>query len=104
MSLLLLGKKYRGNMVYWKIEFSPKADKDLEKIDHTSKKEIRNYLNKRVLKLEHPKQVGKPLRKDLKGLWRYRIGKFRIICDIQEDKLIILVIKIGERDGVYYSD
>lgn len=88
----------------WQITLNKNSQKILTKLTKDYQEEILEYLYNRVLKLEHPKQVGKPLRKDLKGLWRYRVGKFRIICDIQEDKLVILVIKIGERDGVYYSD
>ena len=60
-----------------------------------------SYLNNKIAKLNHPKQLGKPLKHKLKGLWRYRINKFRLICQIQEDKLIILVVKVAKRDVVY---
>ena len=88
-------------MDYWKIEFTSEAQKQFKKLDKHSQREIQSYLNERILKLEHPKLSGKPLINDLKGFWRYRVDKFRIICKIQEDKLIILVIKIGKRQGVY---
>ena len=55
----------------------------------------------RVLGLEHPKLFGKALRNNKKGLWRYRVDKFRIICKLEEDKLIILVVAIAKRDVVY---
>ncbi len=77
-------------MVCWKIEFEPEARKELQKLDKYSQRLIQSYLNDRILKLEHPKQFGKPLLKNLKGLWRYRMDKFRIICNIEESKLIIL--------------
>jgi mRNA interferase RelE/StbE len=48
-----------------------------------------------------PRAYGKPLVADLKGLWRYRVGKYRIICDILQRKLVIEVVKIGKRDKVY---
>jgi mRNA interferase RelE/StbE len=88
-------------VAYWKIEFKSKAEKQLNKLDKQSQQEIQSYLNERVLKLEHPKQSGKALTNNYKGLWRYRVDKFRILCCIQEDKLIVLVIKIAKRDVVY---
>ncbi len=88
-------------MVYWKIEFDLDARKQFRKLDQQSQKTIQSYLNKKVLKLENPKELGKPLRHTLKGKWRYRVDKFRIICKLKEDKLIILVVKIAKRDVVY---
>ena len=88
-------------MACWIVEFDDKADKSLDKLGHESKKMIQDYLNNRLLSLDNPRTVGKPLTGNLKGLWRYRINKFRIICDIQDDKLVILVIKIGKREDVY---
>ncbi len=88
-------------MAYWKIEFKPKANKQLNKLDKKSQQEIQNYLNEIVLNLQHPKQLGKVLRYNLKGYWRYRVNKFRIVCELHEDKLIVLVVKIAKRDVVY---
>lgn len=85
----------------WKINFEPDAGKQLKKLDKYSQQLIRNYLKDKVLILEHPKMLGKPLKYNLKGYWRYRIDKFRIVCDLQEDVLMILVIKIAKRDVVY---
>ena len=85
----------------WKIRYNSLADKDLEKLNPQFRKIIKNYLDDRVLKLEHPKQLGKALSGKKKGLWRYRVEKFRIICKIEEDKLIILVVKVAKRDVVY---
>ena len=88
-------------MACWKIEFRPEAQKQFCKLDKQSQKEIQTYLNERILKLEHPRLSGKALTSSLKGLWRYRVDKFRIICDIQEDRLVILIIKIAKRDEIY---
>jgi len=85
----------------WKIEFHPEAQKELNKLDKYSQNLVQSYLNNRVLKLEHPKQLGKALRYDLKGCWRYRVDKLRIVCDIQDNELIILVLQIAKRDVVY---
>lgn len=88
-------------MAYWKIEFDTAAQKQFGKLDKQSQKKIQNYLNKDISNLEHPKLFGKALRNNKKGLWRYRIDKFRIICKIEENKLIILIVKIAKRDVVY---
>ena len=85
----------------WKIRYNPIADKDLGKLDPQSRKIIKAYLDDKVSKLSHPKQLGKPLRHGFRGLWRYRVDKFRILCKLEEDKLIILVVKIAKRDVVY---
>lgn len=85
----------------WKIDFSLKAEKDLDKLSHQIQKLTRNYLRHNVLKQKHPKMLGKALSGNKKGLWRYRIDKFRVICKIEEDKLVILIVKIAKRDVVY---
>ena len=84
----------------WKVEFGSEATKEFSKLNKDSQGLIQTYLNK-ILKLKHPKDLGKVLRHNLKGCWRYRVDKFRVICEIQEDKLVILVIKIGKRDKIY---
>ena len=88
-------------MAYWKIEFDTKAQKQFDKLDKQSQKKVQSYLNKDVLNLEHPKVFGKALRNNKKGLWSYRVDKFRIICKLEEDKLIILVVAVAKRDIVY---
>lgn len=85
----------------WTIRYNSVADKDLGKLNPQFRKIIKTYLDNKVLKLKHPKQLGKGLVGKKKGLWRYRVDKFRIICKIEEDKLIILIVKIAKRDVVY---
>ena len=85
----------------WTIRFDASCKKELKKLDHETQKLIINYLVNKILKLNHPKHLGKQLRYGLKEYWRYRISKYRIICKLQEDVLTILVIKIGNRDIVY---
>ncbi len=88
----------------WIIKIDDKCKKELKKLQIQSRNLIKRYLYNRILKLEHPKQAGKALRSRLKGLWRYRVDKFRIICRIEEEQLVILVIEIGKRDEVYDDD
>lgn len=85
----------------WKIEFTSKADKEMGKLAHQTQKLIRNYLRHNVLNQKHPNHLGKALGANKKGYWRYRVDKFRIICKLEEDKLVVLVVKIAKRDVVY---
>ncbi|WP_341749603.1 type II toxin-antitoxin system RelE/ParE family toxin [Candidatus Tisiphia endosymbiont of Sialis lutaria] len=85
----------------WKIEFDFKAAKEFRKIDKASQELISNYFKDKVLKCSHPKDLGKPMKYDYVGLWRYRVGKYRVICSIEEELLIVLVLRIAIRDEVY---
>jgi len=85
----------------WIIEFDSNASKEFKKLSPDTKKIIKDYLRNKVLKADHPKDLGKPLKYGYVGLWRYRVGKHRIICHLEEDKLVVLVLKIGKRDQVY---
>lgn len=88
-------------MTKWQIVFSRTGKKELGKLSHQSQFLVRNFLYTRILELNHPKQSGKALRGNKKGLWRYRVDKFRIICKLEENKLVILIVKIAKRDVVY---
>ena len=85
----------------WTIKFNSKAEKQLLKLNNDHRKKIKNYFDERMLALAHPKLAGKPLVGNKKGLWRYRVDKFRIICKLEDDLLIILVVSIAKRDIVY---
>jgi len=85
----------------WKIEISPKADKDLEKLSPDARSAILNYLFQQVLTCDHPSQLGKPLKHEFSGLWRYRVGKYRIICRLEREELVVFVVKVAKRDKVY---
>jgi len=85
----------------WRIKFDTKAEKRFYKLPLNIQELILDYLYNRILILDHPKLSGKALRGKKKGLWRYRVEKFRIICKLEEDKLIILIVKIAKRDVVY---
>ncbi len=88
-------------MDYWKIKFETSAEKDFKKLDPQSQKLIMVYLEKKVINLDNPKLLGKGLINKFKGYWRYRVNKFRIICKIKDDALIVLIVKIAKRDIVY---
>jgi len=86
----------------WKIEFSEPADRQLNRLDPQQSRRILKFLLGRVAKLEDPRSVGKPLQGPHFGeLWRYRVGDFRIICKLRDEVLVVLVVQIGPRKGIY---
>ena len=85
----------------WKIEFSDSAIQQLRKLDRALSRRILGYLSERVAVLDDPRTVGKRLSGPLGGLWRYRVGDYRVLCDIQDGLLLILVLRVGNRKNVY---
>jgi mRNA interferase RelE/StbE len=85
----------------WTIEISRSAEKQINKLDRVAQESIVRFLRDRLKPADNPRQWGKPLHGDKKGLWRYRVGDYRLICDIQEEKITILVLRVGHRKEVY---
>lgn len=85
----------------WLIEFTPEADKLFSKLDNQTQKLIQRYLREKIAPLENPRVRGEMLKGNLAGLWRYRVENYRIICRIIENKLTVVVIKVGHRRDVY---
>lgn len=86
----------------WTIEFDLLARKNVEKLDKQVRNRIRAFLYERLAELDNPRQIGQALQGSTLGnFWRYRVGDYRIICDIQDKRLVILVIEIGHRSDVY---
>jgi len=85
----------------WRIEFTHTAEKQIVRLDRQAQAGILSYLRQRVQPSENPRQFGKALHGDKQGLWRYRVGKHRIICDIQDEELTVLVLAVAHRKEVY---
>jgi mRNA interferase RelE/StbE len=85
----------------WTVEWDDRARKELRKLDKQLQKDILQYLRKRIAVDADPRRFGKPLSYDKHGLWRYRVQNARIICRIEDDSLIVLVVKVGYRKEVY---
>ncbi len=85
----------------WRVEFDRDAARDLRKLDHTAQQQILRYLRQRIATAEDPRRFGRALTNDLKGLWRYRVGDFRIVAKIEDDRFIVLVLTVGHRREVY---
>lgn len=80
----------------WRIELEVIAERSINKLDKPSREHIRAFL-KDILMQDNPRIKGKALQGNLKGLWRYRVGDYRIICRIKDSELIILVVELGHR-------
>lgn len=91
----------RNSGVAWRIEYLRSAQKSVERLDPQIRQRIRDYLWKRVATLDNPRSIGKPLKGPLATFWAYRAGDYRIICDVQDERLVILVVTIGHRGDVY---
>jgi mRNA interferase RelE/StbE len=85
----------------WQIEFTPEAEKQLAKIDRQSAKRITNFLRERIAAAENPHSLGKALKGVLREFWRYRVGDYRIMCRIEDDRLLVLVVRVAHRREVY---
>lgn len=85
----------------WTIEYTDTAERQLKKLDKPMARRIVDYMDRRVAKLENPRSTGKALTGPLGDFWRYRVGDFRVICDIQDRALHILVVRVGDRSGIY---
>ena len=86
----------------WKIELDPAADRELGKIDPQIARRILTFLHKRVAPLENPRSIGEALKGSKLGeFWEYRVGDWRIIASIEDSTVRILVVRIGNRKGVY---
>ena len=85
----------------WTVEISDVAEKQLRKLDRQIQKRLLDWLDDRIEGCKNPKHFGEPLRGGMSGLWRYRVGDFRIICEIQEHQLIVLVLTVGHRREIY---
>lgn len=84
----------------WTIEVSEKAVRSLRKMDKQTARRIRDELSE-IAKLEDPRSRGKVLTGNLAGVWRYRVGDYRILCDIEDGRLVILVVDVAHRREVY---
>jgi mRNA interferase RelE/StbE len=86
----------------WTIEIDPAAAKELNKLDPVSIKRILKFLHERVSKLDDPRSIGEALKGSKLGeFWKYRVGDYRIISRIEDGRMLVLVVKIGNRRDVY---
>jgi mRNA interferase RelE/StbE len=86
----------------WRLEFGRQALKDLDDLDAAVRARILRYLRERVAVLDNPRQLGSALQgKTYTGLWRYRIGDYRVLAHIKDGAVTILVVEVGHRRDIY---
>ena len=85
----------------WTIDYTDTAKDQLRKLDKQTARRIVDYLNERIAVLENPRSIGKALTGPLGGFWRYRVGDYRMICDIQDQRIGVLALRLGRREEVY---
>ncbi len=88
-------------MTGYRVEFSELSRKQLSKLNPYIRSMIIKWVEKNLQGCENPRVHGKGLTSNRSGQWRYRVGDFRLICEILDDRLIILVLTIGDRKSVY---
>jgi mRNA interferase RelE/StbE len=86
----------------WQIEFDELAKKELTKLDRRTAQRLLDFLKDRVLSRKDPRSMGQALRGSKLGeFWKYRVGDYRIIVSIEDDKMIVLVLRVGNRREIY---
>ena len=85
----------------WTIEFGPNARRELSRLDRPVQRRLLHYLDQRVIALGDPRQLGKPLRGEHGELWSYRVGSYRIICILEHERLVVVVVSVGHRRDLY---
>lgn len=83
------------------VDYSDRAIKELNKLDRYTRQMIYAWIDKNLVGCENPRQRGKALTANRKGQWRYRIGDYRLICEIKDNELIILALSVGHRRNIY---
>lgn len=85
----------------WTIEWDDRARRELRRLDRQTQREILRYFSERIATDEDPRRFGKSLRHELQGLWRYRVGDYRMICNIEDNHLVVLVLGVAHRSTAY---
>ena len=86
----------------WRLEFDPDALKDLKRLDKPVQTRIVQFLRARIADSDDPRAIGEALRgATLGSYWKYRVGDWRIICDIQDTRIIVRVLRVGNRREIY---
>lgn len=86
----------------WTLKFNAEAIDNLDRLDHQARSRLLKFLHERLGKRDDPRSLGEPLHgAELGDLWRYRVGDFRIIANLLDREVTILVIRIGHRSSIY---
>jgi len=87
--------------VVWQVEFLPGAARDLKKLGPDAQRAILRYLRERIATAADPRRFGHALTGDKKGFWRYRVGDYRIVASIEDNRFVVLIVTVGHRRELY---
>ena len=85
----------------YRVLYRAKARKELEKIDPSARRKLKEWIHNNLEGCENPRSQGRPMKGNHEGEWRYRVGAYRILVEIRDKEVIIMVISIGHRQGIY---
>ena len=85
----------------WTVRISNVAERQIRKLDRPIQRRILDWLDERIEGCKNPRHFGEPLKGDHAGFWRYRVGDYRILCDIQDQEVVVLVLTIGHGRQIY---
>ena len=85
----------------WRIEFLPDAVKELKKLDRSVARRIITTLEERIATLDDPRTLGSALTGDHAGYWRWRVGDYRVVARIEDERMVIIVVRVAHRREVY---
>ncbi len=85
----------------YQVSTTSRFDREFKKLDKYTQRILKKWIQNNLVDCENPRIHGKGLVADLKGLWRYRIGDYRLICDIQDENLVIIALTVGHRREIY---
>lgn len=85
----------------YRVETTPRFDREFKKLDRYTQRMLKAWIEKHLIGCSDPRQTGKGLTANRSGQWRYRIGDYRMICLIEDDRLVILALSIGHRKDIY---
>lgn len=88
-------------MIEYSVEYTERAIKELKKLDRYTRQMIYSWIGKNLVGCDNPRKQGKGLTANRSGQWRYRIGDYRLICEIKDNELVILALSVGHRREVY---
>lgn len=86
----------------WSVELAESANRELSRLDAQARTRILKFLNDRVSKVDNPRNIGQALKGSKLGeFWKYRVGDYPLICKIEDDRLVVLVLRLGHRRQIY---
>lgn len=88
----------------YRFETTPRFDKEFKRLDPYIQKMIKAWIQKNLIDSNNPRNHGKALVGKYKGQWRYRVGDYRLICEIEDDRLVIMALTVGHRSSVYLHE